>query len=164
MWRRRTAPGVRYLSPLRLPGFLLHPLSRRGRPRQRAEPPGSRKGVKNRRPRRSRTCAAALEAVKMALVQQLHLFLTATGRYASLDASSPPHRGRRRPAQTAASAAVATTSDSARPAKGHYRSHLLNTMSLSIPVSYHRASAPHHRLQARSERRRQLLQVQDKIR
>ena len=36
-------------------------------------------------------------------------------------------------------------------------------MSLSIPVSYHRASAPHHRLQARSERRRQLLQVQEKM-
>ena len=36
-------------------------------------------------------------------------------------------------------------------------------MSLSIPVSYHRASTPHHRLQARSERRRQLLQVQEKM-
>ena len=37
------------------------------------------------------------------------------------------------------------------------------SMSLSIPVSYHRASTPHHRLQARSERRRQLLQVQEKM-
>lgn len=36
-------------------------------------------------------------------------------------------------------------------------------MSLSVPVAYRRASAPHHRLQARSERRRQLLQVREKM-
>ena len=45
----------------------------------------------------------------------------------------------------------------------HARVSVHDAMSLSIPVSYHRASTPHHRLQARSERRRQLLQVQEKM-
>ena len=99
----------------------------------------------------------------MALIQEMHLFLRQRSlrkfgcKFGHLSGLSE-----RRSVRCAASA-VATSSVRLARQQVTTASHLLNTMSLSIPVSYHRSSAPHHRLQARSERRRQLLQVQEKM-